>query len=164
MLFLIHLVKVHVVHPYSSMDTTAAWKKFRLISSDRSDSHMTDSLSSDIHALLVTYWCNFQSMRCYLDWSACILVELFCVAVGKDGFSLEVSFLLPCLSLLVRNLVCLLLETPIQLFFVPFLFPGFCYSICSYVANAVTDCCNKCFLVLLYEVLQSLYWSIYVIF
>ena len=41
--FSIHLVSVHVVHPYSSIDTTAAWKKLRFILSVRSHFHMTDS-------------------------------------------------------------------------------------------------------------------------
>ena len=40
----IHLVSVHVVHPYSSIDTTADWKKLRFILSVKSDCHMTDSL------------------------------------------------------------------------------------------------------------------------
>ena len=38
-------VSVQVVHPYSSIDTTAAWKKLRFILSVRSDFHMIDSLS-----------------------------------------------------------------------------------------------------------------------
>ena len=33
-LFSIHLVSVQMVHPYSSMDMTAAWKKLRFILSD----------------------------------------------------------------------------------------------------------------------------------
>ena len=41
--FFISFVSVHVVHPYSSIDTTAAWKKLHFILSDRSDFHMTDS-------------------------------------------------------------------------------------------------------------------------
>ncbi len=45
-LFSIRLVSVRVVHPYSSIDTTAAWKKLRFILSVRSDFHMSDSLSS----------------------------------------------------------------------------------------------------------------------
>ena len=36
-------VSVQVVHPYSSIDTTAAWKKLRFILSVRSDFHMIDS-------------------------------------------------------------------------------------------------------------------------
>ena len=49
-LFFFCLVWVHVVHPYSSIDTTAAWKKLRLIISVRSEFHMTDSLSMVVHA------------------------------------------------------------------------------------------------------------------
>ena len=44
------LVSVHVVHSYSSIDTTAAWKKLRFILSVRSDFHMTDSLLIAVHA------------------------------------------------------------------------------------------------------------------
>ena len=43
--FSIRLVSVHVVHPYSSMDTTTAWRKLRFILSYWSDFHMTDNLS-----------------------------------------------------------------------------------------------------------------------
>ena len=39
------LVSVQVVHPYSSIGTTAAWKKLRFVLSFRSDFHMIDSLS-----------------------------------------------------------------------------------------------------------------------
>ena len=48
--FFIDLVSVHVVHPCSSIDTTAAWKKLRFILSVRSDFHMTDSLFMAVHA------------------------------------------------------------------------------------------------------------------
>ena len=47
--FFIHLFSVHVVHPYYSTDTTAAWKNLRFILSDRSDFRMTDSLSIAVH-------------------------------------------------------------------------------------------------------------------
>ena len=40
--FFSRLVSVRVVHPYSSTDTTAAWKKLRFILSVRSDFHMID--------------------------------------------------------------------------------------------------------------------------
>ena len=46
------LVIVHVVHPYSSIDTSAAWKKLRFILSVRSDFHMTDSLLIAVHAFV----------------------------------------------------------------------------------------------------------------
>ena len=38
------------MHPYSSIDTTAGWKKLRFILSVRSDFHMTDRLSVAVHA------------------------------------------------------------------------------------------------------------------
>ena len=38
------------MHPYSSIDTTATWKKLRFILSVRSEFHMTDSLSLAVHA------------------------------------------------------------------------------------------------------------------
>ena len=44
------LISVQVVHPYSSIDTTAAWKKPRFILSVRFDFHMIDSLSIAVHA------------------------------------------------------------------------------------------------------------------
>ena len=43
------LVSVQVVHPYSSIDTTAAWKKLRFVLLVRSDFHMIDSLSIAVH-------------------------------------------------------------------------------------------------------------------
>ena len=47
-----HFVSVQVVHPYSSIDTTAAWKKLRFILSVRFDFHMTDSSSIAVHAFV----------------------------------------------------------------------------------------------------------------
>ena len=41
--FSIHLVSDNVVHPYSSIDTTTAWKKLRFISLDWSDFHTIDN-------------------------------------------------------------------------------------------------------------------------
>ena len=49
-LFSIRLVSIHVVHPYSSIDTAAAWKKLRFILSVWSDFHVTDGLSLAVHA------------------------------------------------------------------------------------------------------------------
>ena len=50
MIYSIWLIVLYVVLPYSSIDTTAAWKKLRFISSDRSDFHMTENLSIATHA------------------------------------------------------------------------------------------------------------------
>ena len=41
-----------MVHPYSSIDTTAVWKKLRFILSVRSDFHMIDSSSIAVHAFV----------------------------------------------------------------------------------------------------------------
>ena len=46
------LVSVQVVHSYSSIHRTAAWKKLRFILSVRSDFHMIYSLSIAIHAFV----------------------------------------------------------------------------------------------------------------
>ena len=46
----LHLVSFHMVHPFNSIDTTAAWKKLRFIYSVRFDFHMTDSQSMALHA------------------------------------------------------------------------------------------------------------------
>ena len=48
--FSIRLVSVHVVHPYSSIDTTTAWKKLRFILSVGSDFYTTDRISIVVHA------------------------------------------------------------------------------------------------------------------
>ena len=48
-LFLMRFVNVHVVHPYSSMNTATAWKESRFILSNRSDFHIIDILSIAVH-------------------------------------------------------------------------------------------------------------------
>ena len=48
--FSIRLVSIHVVHPYSSIDMIAAWKKLCFIISARFDFHFTDSLLIAVHA------------------------------------------------------------------------------------------------------------------
>ena len=57
--FSIRLVSVHIVHPYSSIDSTATWKKLRFILSVRSDFHMIDSLSIAAHAFDFTKTLQF---------------------------------------------------------------------------------------------------------
>ena len=48
--FSMHFVSIHVVHPYSSIDTTAAWKKYYFILSDRSNFHIINKLLIAVHA------------------------------------------------------------------------------------------------------------------
>ena len=50
--FFSRLVSVQVVHPYNSIDTTAAWKKLRFILSVRSDFLMIESLSIALHTFV----------------------------------------------------------------------------------------------------------------
>ena len=51
--FSICLASVHVVHPYSRIDTIAAWKKLSFILSDRFDFHVIDNLSIASHAFAI---------------------------------------------------------------------------------------------------------------
>ena len=61
-LFSSRFVSVHVVHPYNSIDTTAAWKKLRFILSVRPDFYMIDSLLIAVHAFV-----NHVSMSFSVD-------------------------------------------------------------------------------------------------
>ena len=65
------LVSVHVVHPYRSIDTTAAWKKLCLIFSVRSDFHMTDPLnycSQKLVAKSVLHFVHTYVVRSCVAW------------------------------------------------------------------------------------------------
>ena len=55
-------VRVQVVHPYSSIDATAAWKKLRFLLSVRSDFHIIDSVLIAVHAFV-----NLVSMSFSVD-------------------------------------------------------------------------------------------------
>ena len=63
-----HLVSVQVVHPYSSIDTTAAWKKLRFILSVRFDFHMIESLSIAVHAFISHVSMSFSVDETLLPW------------------------------------------------------------------------------------------------
>ncbi len=52
-------VSVQVVHPYSSIHTTTAWKKPRFILSVMSDFHMTDRLLLAVHAFVIRVSMSF---------------------------------------------------------------------------------------------------------
>ena len=56
--FSIGLVSVHVVHPYSRIDTIVAWKKCFFLS-DRFDFHMIENLSIAVHAFACRTWVSF---------------------------------------------------------------------------------------------------------
>ena len=61
-LFSIRLVSIHVVHPYSSIDTTATWKKMRFILSVKSDFYITHRLPIAVHAFAC-----YVSMSVWVD-------------------------------------------------------------------------------------------------
>ena len=52
-------VSVHVMHPYCSIYTIAAWKKNCFILSDRSDFHITDHLLIAVHAFACRVYMSF---------------------------------------------------------------------------------------------------------
>ena len=75
-LFSIGLVTVHEVHPYSSIRTTAAWKKLRFILSVWSDFQMTDSLSVAVHAFASPVVMSFLvNYHCFPGLWTCPLVS-----------------------------------------------------------------------------------------
>ena len=62
----IRLVSVLVVHPYSCMDPTAAWKKLCFILSDKSDFNMTDNRSIADYAFASRILMSFsEERRCF---------------------------------------------------------------------------------------------------
>ena len=75
------LVSVQVVHPYSSIDMTAAWKKLRFILSVRFDFHMIESLSIAVHAFVSRVSMSFWLMRrCFPGrWICQPVSERFCL-------------------------------------------------------------------------------------
>ena len=58
-----HLVSVHVVRPYNSIDTIAAWKKLRFILSVWSDFHITEKnmYVHSIHRIMFFFIIRMQS-------------------------------------------------------------------------------------------------------
>ena len=61
-------VSIHVVHPYSRIDTTAAWKKLFYVSSDRSHFHMIDNLSIAVHAFANCILMSFSVDKTLFSW------------------------------------------------------------------------------------------------
>ena len=47
--FSMRFVSIYVVHPYSNIDTATAWKKSHFISSDRSNFHIINNQSIEVH-------------------------------------------------------------------------------------------------------------------
>ena len=87
--FSIRLVSVHVVHPYSSMDTTAALKKLRFIATDRSDFHWTDNLSIVYHTLasrvLMSFYVNETQLPMWVNLSTSFKEPPFSIEMCPRG-------------------------------------------------------------------------------
>ena len=66
--FSIHFVSIHVVHLYSSIDTTTAWKKSHFILLDRSDFHIIY-----IYIYIYILWSHHRENICKL-WRYLLLV------------------------------------------------------------------------------------------
>ena len=92
---------VHVVHPYSSIDMTDAWKKLRFILSVRSDFYMTARLSVAVHAFV---------SRVLKSFAFDVTLKTF-PKINPDGLPLPVSarlekkqYLLPTMAHLKPNM------------------------------------------------------------
>ena len=66
-------LSIYVVHPYSSIDTTTAWKKLRFIFSVRSDFHMTNSISIAVYAFASHVLMSFSVDRVHLPRKQCLV-------------------------------------------------------------------------------------------
>ena len=75
------------MHPYSSIDTTAARKKLRFILSVRSDFHMIESLSIAVHAFVSRVSMSFSvnEMLSYVSEFVCVEGAL-CVVGGRQNY------------------------------------------------------------------------------
>ena len=84
--FSIRLVSVHVVHPYCSIDTIAAWEKLRFILSVRSDFHMNECLSLAVHA-----FASHVLMSISVDASLLLMLVNLSTSFRELPFSVEMS-------------------------------------------------------------------------
>ena len=79
--FFICLVSIHMVHPYCSIDPTAAWKKLHFILWVRFDFHMTNSLSIAVHHAFVSGLLKYTLFESKLTWCS-FLTKIFCVRLS----------------------------------------------------------------------------------
>ena len=84
--FSMHLVSFYVLHPYSSIDTTAAGKKLRFILSNRSDFHKNDSLSIADNAFAIRVLMSFS-----VDETMALRRVNFCTSFKELLVRVEVS-------------------------------------------------------------------------
>ena len=97
--FSIRLVSVPVVHTYSRIDTTTAWKILHLILSDKSDFHMIKYLLIPVHVF---------TSRILMSFSVHEMLLLLYMNLSTDFRENYFSFLLKTHAL---HLVCIHMET-----------------------------------------------------
>ena len=87
------LVSVQVGHPYSSIDTTTAWKKLRFILSVRSDFHMRESLYIYIYIYLYYHppYHHLNILRTGISLNLFRYPSLSAVALAKSHVRYPVS-------------------------------------------------------------------------
>ena len=79
-------VWIHVVHAYSSTDTTAALKKSHSILSDRSDFHMIESLSIAVHVFAWQILISVSIDETLIQLQLVYLHELLCIVGVRYSF------------------------------------------------------------------------------
>ena len=84
--FSIRFVSFHVVHPYSSKDTTATWEEFCFILSDNFDFHTIDNLSIAVDAfasrILMSFLVDETLLPRYVNLSSSFRVPPFWVKMS----------------------------------------------------------------------------------
>ena len=98
-LFFICIVNIYVVHPYSRIDTTDAWKKLRFILSYRWDFHMIDNLSIAVNAfasrILMLFSIDETLLLGYVNLSADFREPPFKVEMSPSWLKHKYSILSP---------------------------------------------------------------------
>ena len=82
----IHFAIIHVVHSYNCIDTTTTWKKFHFISLDRSDFHMSDTLSIAVQILDETDYISHSTNTLGKGMNSIILPPAMGKIVGQTRF------------------------------------------------------------------------------
>ena len=66
--FCMHLVSVHMAHPYRRIEINYAWKKLRFILLDKSDFHMIDNQLIAVHVFTQLVLMSFSVDKTLLTW------------------------------------------------------------------------------------------------
>ena len=99
-----------MVHPYSRIDTTAAWEKLRFILLDKSDFHMIDNLPIAVHTfasrMLMSFSVDETLLPRYVNLSTSFRVPPLC---GDVSFLIKTHVLrFVCIQVEANAACCLL--------------------------------------------------------